>query len=112
KRSIRNLELRFDTGSTKLRPESQQRLNNLADTLKKYPDVHMKVAGYTDNVGNPDKNVELSRQRANTVMAILVRKGVPEAQVTAEGYGEEHPIAENATPQGRAKNRRVTVETE
>jgi OOP family OmpA-OmpF porin len=104
-----NVDLRFDPGSTTLRPESQEQLNNIAANLTAYPDVRLKVGGYTDNVGSADRNLQLSQKRANSVMAELVRKGISPERITAEGYGQQDPVADNSTMEGRAQNRRVSV---
>jgi OmpA-OmpF porin, OOP family len=103
-------DLRFDRGSVKLRPESEVLLNNIAATLKKYPDVHMKVAAYADNVGRPEQNLKLSQERANVVVAGLVRRGISADRLTAEGHGEEYPIDGNSTGVGRARNRLVSLD--
>jgi OmpA-OmpF porin, OOP family len=105
-----NADLKFDTGSVQLRAESQAKLNTIADTLKGCPDIHLTISGYTDNVGRADQNLKLSQKRANMVMAQLVRKGVSADRLTAEGHGEESPIADNSTGAGRASNRRVSVD--
>ena len=99
----------FGTGSAKLGPESQAQLNNVAAILKNCPSTHVKIVGYTDNVGSADANQRLSRGRANSVMSELITAGVPADCMTAEGYGQESPIADNATADGRAKNRRVAM---
>ena len=99
----------FDTGSKTLGPESQEQLNNIATILVAYPNVHLKVGGYTDNVGNAEQNLQLSRDRANTVVAELVSKGISPDRLTAEGYGEQYPEAGNSTEEGRAQNRRVAM---
>jgi len=104
-----SIDLRFNTGSTKLKPESRAELNKIAADLAAYPDVHIKVGGYTDNIGSTARNLQLSQRRANTVMAELVGKGISPNRVTAEGYGEQNPVADNATTAGRALNRRVSV---
>ena len=104
-----NADLWFDTGSTSLRPESQEQLDKIAADLTAYPDVRLKVGGYTDNVGSAERNLQLSQARANSVVAELVRKGVSPDRLTAEGYGQQNPIADNATAEGRAQNRRVSV---
>lgn len=104
-----SVDLRFDTGSAKLRPESQEQLNNFAADLRTYPDVRAKVGGYTDNVGGAERNLQLSQKRANSVVAELVRKGISPDRLTAEGYGQQDPIADNSTEEGRAMNRRVSV---
>jgi OmpA-OmpF porin, OOP family len=105
-----SLELRFDTGSTKLKPESQAALNTFAgDLLADHQDVHIRVNGYTDNVGSAARNLQLSQKRADSVVAELVQKGISPNRLTAEGYGEQNPIADNATAEGRAMNRHVSV---
>jgi outer membrane protein OmpA-like peptidoglycan-associated protein len=101
--------LSFDTASGQLRPESQEQLNSIAAILKAYPNVHVKVGGYTDNVGDADSNLQLSRDRANTVVAELVRRGVSPDRLEAEGYGEQYPVGDNSTEEGRAQNRRVSM---
>jgi outer membrane protein OmpA-like peptidoglycan-associated protein len=102
-------QLSFDTGSARLRPASQAELNNIAAILKSCPNVNMTIAGYTDNVGSAGPNLRLSRNRANAVVAQLVDQGVSRDRLNGEGYGEEYPIADNATPEGRAQNRRVAM---
>jgi len=104
-----SVDLRFDTGSAELQPESQEQLNNIAADLAAYPDVRVKVGGYTDNTGSAEQNLQLSQRRANTVMAELVRKGISGDRLTAQGYGEQNFIADNSTEAGRAQNRRVSV---
>jgi outer membrane protein OmpA-like peptidoglycan-associated protein len=102
-------QMTFDTGSATMRPESQEQLNNIAAILTNCPKVHMTIAGYTDNVGNPEANLRLSRDRANAVITQLVSKGVSPDCLTAEGYAEENPVADNSTSEGRAQNRRVAM---
>lgn len=101
--------LTFETGKATLKPESQEQLKNIAEILKAYPKVTMKIGGYTDNTGDPQANLRLSQQRADAVMAGLVQLGVDADRLKAEGYGQEHPIADNSTPEGRAKNRRIDI---
>lgn len=101
--------LLFDTGKSTLRPESQEQLTNIAEILKAYPTVEIKLGGYTDNVGDPASNLKLSDERAKSVMAELVKLGVPASRMTAEGYGDQHPVASNDTEEGRAQNRRIAI---
>jgi outer membrane protein OmpA-like peptidoglycan-associated protein len=101
--------LTFDTGKATLKPESQEQLKNIAEILKAYPKVMIKLGGYTDNTGDPQANLRLSQQRADAVMADLVKLGVDANRMKAEGYGQEHPIADNSTEEGRAKNRRIDI---
>jgi outer membrane protein OmpA-like peptidoglycan-associated protein len=99
----------FDTGSARLLPESQEQLDNVAAILLAYPNVRVKIGGYTDNVGGTEQNLRLSQSQANSVVAELVRKGVSPERLDAEGYGEQYPIADNSTEEGQAKNRRVSM---
>jgi outer membrane protein OmpA-like peptidoglycan-associated protein len=101
--------LNFATGSATILPESQVQISNIASILKAYPDVRIRIGGYTDSTGNAAANRQLSQQRADAVRQALIAKGVAASRVTAEGYGASHPIANNATPEGRAKNRRISV---
>jgi OmpA-OmpF porin, OOP family len=102
-------ELTFPTGSAQLKTGSRTELDNVAVILANCPNVGLMVAGYTDNVGSADSNLRLSRNRANAVVAQLVAKGVSSNRLAAEGYGEEDPVADNATGAGRAQNRRVSI---
>lgn len=101
--------LLFDTGQATLQPSSQEQLANVKAILDAYPKVHLKIGGYTDNTGDKTRNLQLSADRANSVMKALVDLGVAPTRLTAEGYGQEHPVADNATEEGRAKNRRISL---
>jgi OmpA-OmpF porin, OOP family len=101
-------QLHFDTGRAALRTDAQ--LNNIAAVMKACPNTHLTIAGYTDNVGSEPSNVQLSKNRANTVASQLVANGVSRDRITCEGYGEQNPIADNDTADGRAQNRRVAMQ--
>lgn len=101
--------LNFDTNKATLMAGSEAKLANVAAIMKAFPAVTIKIGGYTDNVGKPENNKGLSDARAKTVMAELVKLGVDAKRMTAEGYGQEHPVADNATEEGRAKNRRIDI---
>jgi OOP family OmpA-OmpF porin len=101
--------LLFDTGKATLQPASQEQVNNIGAILKAYPKVKIRLGGYTDNTGNAAANVKLSDARANGVMAELVKLGTDATRLSAKGYGEEHPVADNTTEEGRAKNRRISL---
>jgi outer membrane protein OmpA-like peptidoglycan-associated protein len=101
--------LEFETGSANLKPGSAEQLKNIAEIMKAFPKVKMKVGGYTDNVGSADANLKLSRTRAENTMQELVKLGVSAKRLEAEGYGEKFPVADNATEEGRAKNRRIDL---
>jgi len=101
--------LLFNTGQATLQPASQEQLGNIAAILKAYPQVKMRVGGYTDNTGDPASNLQLSGQRANNVMGELTSLGIDPARLDAKGYGQENPIADNSTEEGRQKNRRISM---
>ena len=99
----------FKSGTAELLPEARTSLDKVAATLGKLPELKVEVAGHTDSVGDPGQNQRLSSQRAETVAKYLVGKGVPAERLTAKGYGQEKPIAENTSPAGKRKNRRVEL---
>ena len=101
--------LLFETNSATLKPESQDQLGNVAVILASYPSVHVKIGGYTDNLGDPAANLKLSQDRADNVKRELVTLGVAESRLAAEGYGDQHAVADNATEAGRAQNRRISL---
>jgi outer membrane protein OmpA-like peptidoglycan-associated protein len=101
--------LLFETGKATLKPESQEQLNNVAQIMKAFPAVELKIGGYTDNVGKAASNMKLSTDRANATMAELVKLGVEANRMKAEGYGDQHPVASNDTEEGRAQNRRIAL---
>ena len=101
--------LLFETGSATLKPESKVQLKNVAEIMKAYPDVKAKIGGYTDNVGDPSSNLKLSQDRATAVVTELVALGVAPDRLGAEGYGEQHPVADNSTEDGRRQNRRIAM---
>jgi OOP family OmpA-OmpF porin len=104
------INLYFVTGSMRLNPESEAKLKEFVAAMRGNEDRNVMVKGYTDNVGNADSNMRLSQQRADAVKSDLVGTGIAADHVTAQGLGEENFIADNATAEGRATNRRVTVE--
>jgi outer membrane protein OmpA-like peptidoglycan-associated protein len=99
----------FDNDSAKLRLDADEILDKAAATLKEWGDVKVEVAGYTDSNNTDAYNLELSNRRANAVRDYLISKGVNASRLTAKGYGEANPIADNGTSEGRAKNRRVEL---
>jgi outer membrane protein OmpA-like peptidoglycan-associated protein len=101
--------LLFDTNSATLQPSSYEQLNNVAAILKAYPNAKIRLGGYTDNTGDADTNRKLSQERANSVMAELTKRGIDPSRLSATGYGEENPVADNSTEEGRQKNRRISI---
>lgn len=97
----------FASGSATLTPSSEKTLEKAYNALVSNPNVMVEIAGYTDNVGGVDANVNLSARRAQSVKAWLVRKGIAGNRLTTVGKGMRDPIAPNDTPEGRAQNRRI-----
>lgn len=102
--------INFMYNSDAMDAESTARIQKMADILKKYPNAHVRVAGYTDSLGNPAYNMDLSERRAHAVASELVKDGVPAANVSYIGYGAANPVATNKTAEGRYQNRRVELE--
>jgi outer membrane protein OmpA-like peptidoglycan-associated protein len=101
--------LEFDSGTARLTRQSTGQLRNVAEILKAYPSVKIKIGGYTDNMGDDARNLKLSQERADAMKQRIVSFGIDPSRVEAEGYGEAHPLADNATEEGRQRNRRVDV---
>jgi len=99
----------FASNSDRLLAGAEQVLADAAATLRKHPDLVIEVAGHTDSVGGAWLNVRLSERRAHTVRDSLVNAGVQSANLTVIGFGESLPVADNATADGKAKNRRVEL---
>lgn len=98
----------FDTGKATIQKKSFPLLDEIAGTLTKYAEIKkVQVEGHTDDVGNDQTNLQLSQARAESVVAYLVGRGVAAERLTAKGFGETKPIADNKTSAGKAENRRV-----
>ncbi len=102
----------FETNRADLRPAFYNVLNSVVLVLKEYDKTILEVAGHTDNTGSPQYNQALSERRASTVAQYLQSQGVNAQRVMTVGAGEGHPIASNATPDGRQLNRRVELTLE
>ncbi len=100
--------IRFKKGKADVDPACDRTMKYIAKILKDSPGFHVQVDGHTDNVGNSESNRKLSQNRAEAVVKYLVeKKGVDTKQLSAKGFGDSQPIADNKTAAGRAKNRRV-----
>lgn len=102
-------DVNFESGEATLLPASYVVLDEIAESFRQWPEVKVEVQGHTDNIGTPESNKILSQRRAETVREYLIQKGIAPDRITAVGYGQEKPVADNATPEGRAQNRRVEL---
>ncbi|MDQ6974802.1 MAG: OmpA family protein [Mariprofundaceae bacterium] len=99
----------FQSNKADLTPSSHIAMEKAVATLKKRPDIQVEIAAYTDSRGKASYNQSLSNKRAHSVMSYLVNSGISSERLSAHGYGESNPIADNQTREGRAKNRRVEL---
>lgn len=106
--AIANLE--FDTGKSSIRSGSIPALNTMAEMMVRNTKFKVILKGHTDDVGDPNANLKLSQDRVNSVINYLVSKGIDKSRFVGLGYGDKMPIADNDTPEGRQKNRRVEFE--
>jgi outer membrane protein OmpA-like peptidoglycan-associated protein len=103
------LDIHFDTGKATIMPESQPIIDQILKLMKDNPDLKLSVEGHTDNVGDAKGNLKLSKDRAIEVVAQLTIGEIPVTRLTFVGFGQEKPVADNRTEEGRAKNRRVEL---
>lgn len=109
------IKITFDSGilfafdSAKLSGQAEENITELAATLKDYEDTNILIEGHTDNIGSESYNKELSEERAASVGDKLKTLGVNSVRITEVGYGEQQPVADNSTEEGRRLNRRVEV---
>jgi outer membrane protein OmpA-like peptidoglycan-associated protein len=99
----------FESGKAVLLAGSYTALNEMAESLREWPEIKLEVSGHTDNSGKAVTNQILSQERAETVRQYLIDKGISADRLTAVGYGQDRPIADNKTATGRAQNRRVEI---
>ena len=97
----------FDVGKATIKPESMGEINRIVQLMNENPDLKFSVEGHTDSTGNATSNQTLSEQRSQAIVAKLVELGIAQDRLTAVGKGQNSPIADNNTDEGRAKNRRV-----
>jgi outer membrane protein OmpA-like peptidoglycan-associated protein len=102
-------DILFDTNKATLKPNAQVALAKLAGIVSLFPNINLRVEGHTDSTGTDAINVPLSRGRAQSVMDFLNSQGVAASRMKAEGYAATIPVADNSTPEGRSKNRRVEI---
>jgi len=104
------LRVEFDTNKSFVRPAYHERIKEVADYMNRHSDVDVVIEGHTDSRGSDAYNQGLSQRRADSVRQYLIDKfGISASRLTAKGYGESKPIADNNTAQGRQRNRRVVA---
>jgi OOP family OmpA-OmpF porin len=104
-----SLAINFDTGKSTIKDESKPIIDQMVELMKTNPELKVEIQGHTDNVGKPDANLKLSDERAHAVMQALLDAGIAQDRMTAKGYGDTRPVADNSTEEGRAMNRRVEL---
>ena len=102
-------DILFDVNKATLKQNAQNALAKLAGIVSLFPNINLRIEGHTDSTGSDELNMRLSKDRAASVMAFLKQQGVAEKRMSAEGYGPKIPVADNATAEGRARNRRVEI---
>lgn len=105
-----DVQVQFESDSDRMLSGSQAQISAIVELLQSNPDLSLSVNGHTDNSGAPARNLELSAMRARKVMEALVGRGIEASRLRSHGFGREQPIADNGTPEGRARNRRVELE--
>ncbi len=104
-----SLYINFETGKAAIKPESQIIIDQVTEMLKANSSLKISIEGHTDNVGTPAANKLLSENRARAVMDALVAKGIDKSRLLAKGWGQDKPVQDNNTDEGKAKNRRVEI---
>ncbi len=99
----------FDSGQSTIRPEARANFGKVLEFLDAYPDRKIRIEGHTDSSGSSSLNLRLSQQRAEAVKQLLVENGVDAGRIEAVGMGEDFPVADNSTEEGKAANRRVEI---
>lgn len=103
------LYINFETGKSTIKNDSQNIIEDLFTMLNTNPTLKIIIEGHTDNVGNKVTNQQLSEQRATSIKSALINKGITADRIKTGGFGQDKPIADNATEEGKAKNRRVEI---
>lgn len=107
--SSKSYEIQFETGSSVIKPASYSTLDEILKSAVVAEGLKLGVYGHTDNVGNDEANMKLSNERAAAVKSYLISKGLSTERLESKGYGASKPVADNATAEGRARNRRVQI---
>jgi len=107
------LNVQFDTNKAVVKPAYEKDIRELADAMTAHPELKIMIEGHTDSVGADKYNMNLSQKRADAIKNVLVKKyKIDTARLTAKGFGETKPIADNKTKAGRQQNRRVEASAE
>ncbi|WP_375562292.1 OmpA family protein [Bernardetia sp. OM2101] len=99
----------FETGKANLKNSSFKAIDELASAMTAKKTMEIEIAGHTDNVGDKNANLKLSQERAEAVRDYLIKKGIDASRITAKGYGDTKPVADNSTDAGKQQNRRTEV---
>lgn len=99
----------FETGQAVVKPESEPLIAQIYELLRGNPDLKVSIEGHTDSSGTPESNRKLSADRAKAVMGSLASRGIAAGRLSSAGWGQDRPVADNRTEEGRAKNRRVEI---
>lgn len=103
------LYINFDSGKSTIKKESMPVVEQINEMMNQAPDIQISVEGHTDSDGKNEANLKLSEARAKAVMDAIVKGGIDKTRLSSAGFGEEKPIADNSTDEGKAKNRRVEL---
>ncbi|NWG28030.1 MAG: OmpA family protein [Ignavibacteriaceae bacterium] len=103
------LYINFDSGKATIKKESMPVVEQIIEMMKQAPDIKLSVEGHTDSDGSNESNLKLSEARAKAVVEAITKGGIDAARLSSAGFGEEKPIADNSTEEGKAKNRRVEL---
>lgn len=106
---ISNLAIHFASNVSAIDKKYNNALDDLYKQLKANPNMRIELAAHTDNVGSDEANMRLSQRRADSVKDYLINKGIAKNRIVSKGYGESDPLADNATEEGKARNRRTEV---
>ncbi|MBS1737296.1 MAG: OmpA family protein [Bacteroidetes bacterium] len=103
------LHINFDTDKATLKPDGKEAVKEIVKVLSENKELHIAINGYTDNSGSVAYNQKLSEERASTVKNEIIKSGISPDRLTSQGYGQDHPISDNTSEEGKAKNRRVEL---
>src|ERR1035437_8488376 len=109
KRGSVALYINFEKGKSEIKSDSHKIVDQIVEMLKSNPSLKVSIEGHTDNAGKASANKTLSESRAKAVMKALIEEDINKSRLSAKGWGQEKPVADNSTDEGRAKNRRVEI---